>query len=140
MPLTVSFVRPAPEAGPDSDQFPLRAVGGSIVLPSYQLANSGPANLPPHVFRVECRCTAAAPAPNKEAEFPGLVALDFGTSSSTVTVWSPRLIETPEGFPPEQQERLVQLVTAGLLDEAGGGCRVPGVGPEAWSQLLADLQ
>ncbi len=43
---------------------------------------------------------------NQEIDFPGWLAIDFGTSNSTVTLFDPRVVPILDGFPKEQERRL----------------------------------
>jgi hypothetical protein len=71
-------------------------------------------------------------AENKKPEltYPGWFAIDFGTSNSTVTLYDPKVIVTPDGLPSEQEERLRERMAAWLnecpVDD------VPGISRDAW--------
>ena len=62
--------------------------------------------------RVEVPGKAAAEANLRllcqEDVFKGLIAIDFGTSNSTVTLYDPGVVEDLTGLAPEQETRLVQ--------------------------------
>lgn len=62
--------------------------------------------------------------------YPGWFAIDFGTSNSTVTLYDPKVIVTPDGLPLEQEVRLRQKLITWL-----NHCPVdnlPGVSKDAW--------
>jgi hypothetical protein len=73
-----------------------------------------------------------------ETAYPGLVAMDLGTSSSTVTLFDPYRIPDVGGVPPEQEGRLKALLLERLLDDKGK-CRMPGVADKDWAELLDAL-
>ena len=65
-----------------------------------------------------------------EITYPGWFAIDFGTSNSTVTLYDPKTIVTPDGLPYEQEvrlrERLISWLNRRPVDD------VRGVGADAW--------
>jgi hypothetical protein len=71
----------------------------------------------------------------QEDLFKGLIAMDFGTSNSTVTLYDPGVIEDLTGLAPEQEARLKELLLTELMGE-DGTCRLPDADPEAWRQLV----
>jgi hypothetical protein len=71
----------------------------------------------------------------QEDIFKGLIAIDFGTSNSTVTLYDPGAIEDLTGLAPEQETRLKELLLTELMDE-DGSCRLPGADPQAWRGLV----
>jgi hypothetical protein len=71
----------------------------------------------------------------RQTEFPGLLAIDLGTSSSTVTLYDPNVGLRNFAVPPEQEVQLQNRLLAELVDESGR-CRLPGVSPGEWDELL----
>ncbi|MEC4818142.1 MAG: molecular chaperone [Scytonema sp. PMC 1069.18] len=65
-----------------------------------------------------------------ELTYPGWFAIDFGTSNSTVTLYDPKVIVTPDGLPTEQEGRLRSRMAVWLnqcpVDD------VPGISRDAW--------
>ena len=49
-----------------------------------------------------------------ELIFPGWLAIDFGTSNSTVTLFDPRVVAPPKTLPKEQEKRLRELLAKWL--------------------------
>jgi hypothetical protein len=72
---------------------------------------------------------------NEVLVYPGVLALDFGTCSTTVTLFNPDKIYDQPGLPPEQEARLIQLIRERLCGE-GGTCRLPGVLQDQWERLM----
>jgi hypothetical protein len=77
------------------------------------------------VFRLLCQ----------EDVFKGLIAMDFGTSNSTVTLYDPGVVEDLTGLAPEQEARLKELLLTELMNE-DGSCKLPDADPEAWHGLV----
>lgn len=73
-----------------------------------------------------------------QSEFGGQVAIDLGTSSSSVTIYDPSQFEEVKGFAPEQEAR-IRLRLLDLLIDRAGKCLVPGVHADAWYRQLAGL-
>jgi hypothetical protein len=71
----------------------------------------------------------------QEDLFKGLIAMDFGTSNSTVTLYDPGVIEDLTGLAPEQEARLKEVLLVELMNE-DGSCKLPEVDPEAWKTLI----
>jgi hypothetical protein len=71
----------------------------------------------------------------QEDLFKGLIAIDFGTSNSTVTLYDPGAVEDLTGLAPEQEARLKELLLTNLMNE-DGSCKLPDADPEAWRNLL----
>jgi hypothetical protein len=71
----------------------------------------------------------------QEDIFKGLIAIDFGTSNSTVTLYDPGVVEDLTGLAPEQENRLKELLLTELMDE-DCNCKLPEVDPQAWRGLL----
>jgi hypothetical protein len=71
----------------------------------------------------------------QEDLFKGLIAIDFGTSNSTVTLYDPGVVEDLTGLAPEQETRLKELLLTELMNE-DCSCKLPDVDPEAWRGLL----
>lgn len=66
-----------------------------------------------------------------DISYPGWFAIDFGTSNSTVTLYDPKVIVTPDCLPDEQEVRLRLRLTQWLND-----CPVddlPGVNRDGWN-------
>jgi hypothetical protein len=70
----------------------------------------------------------------QEDLFKGLIAMDFGTSNSTVTLYDPGVVEDLTGLAPEQEARLKELLTDLIRDD--GSARLPGVEAETWQALV----
>src|SRR5262249_59088750 len=68
----------------------------------------------------------------RQTEYPGLLAIDLGTSSSTVTLYDPSVVPDNRGVPPEQERRLRDLLLETLVDEEGRS-RLPGAVSEHWT-------
>lgn len=66
-------------------------------------------------------------------EFPGWVAIDYGTSNSTVTVFDPEKVKGVRGLPLEQCERLRSRIETEL--EAGPS----GIGNIEWRAFLNEI-
>jgi hypothetical protein len=71
----------------------------------------------------------------QEDLFKGLMAMDFGTSNSTVTLYDPGVVEDLTGLAPEQETRLKELLLTELIAE-DGSCKLPGVEADAWRSLV----
>jgi hypothetical protein len=70
-------------------------------------------------------------------EFPGWLAIDLGTSYSTVTLFDPIEVPIPELLPQEQQKRLLQRLAAWLSSSAPDA--LPGVKPSEWERFIDDI-
>jgi hypothetical protein len=77
------------------------------------------------VFRLLCQ----------EDVFKGLIAIDFGTSNSTVTLYDPGVVEDLTGLAPEQEARLKELLLTELMND-DCSCKLPDADPEAWRGLV----
>ncbi|MCI0463842.1 MAG: virulence factor SrfB, partial [Gemmataceae bacterium] len=71
----------------------------------------------------------------QEDVFKGLIAIDFGTSNSTVTLYDPGVVEDLTGLAPEQEARLKELLLTELMKE-DCSCKLPDADPEAWRTLV----
>jgi hypothetical protein len=71
----------------------------------------------------------------QEDVFKGLMAMDFGTSNSTVTLYDPGVVEDLTGLAPEQENRLKELLLTELMNE-DCSCKLPDADPEAWRGLV----
>jgi hypothetical protein len=71
----------------------------------------------------------------QEDLFKGLIAMDFGTSNSTVTLYDPGVVEDLTGLAPEQESRLKELLLTELMQE-DSSCKLPGVDADAWRSLI----
>jgi hypothetical protein len=71
----------------------------------------------------------------KGADFPGLVAIDLGTTNTTVTVYDPGVQLSYPGLWPEQEECIRSQFRKLVCDETGS--RLPDLPPELWQRVLA---
>jgi hypothetical protein len=71
----------------------------------------------------------------QEDLFKGLIAMDFGTSNSTVALYDPGVVEDLSGLAPEQETRLKELLLTELMNE-DCSCKLPDAEPEAWRGLV----
>jgi hypothetical protein len=71
----------------------------------------------------------------QEDVFKGLIAMDFGTSNSTVTLYDPGVVEDLTGLAPEQEARLRELLLTELMHD-DCSCKLPDADPEAWRGLV----
>jgi hypothetical protein len=71
----------------------------------------------------------------QEDIFKGLIAIDFGTSNSTVSLYDPGVVEDLTGLAPEQENRLKELLLTELMDE-DCNCKLPDADPQAWRGLI----
>jgi hypothetical protein len=71
----------------------------------------------------------------QEDVFKGLIAMDFGTSNSSITLYDPGVVEDLTGLAPEQENRLKELVLTELMKE-DCSCKLPDAEPEAWRGLV----
>ncbi|MBW4626030.1 MAG: molecular chaperone [Brasilonema octagenarum HA4186-MV1] len=67
-----------------------------------------------------------------EITYPGWFAIDFGTSNSTVTLYDPKVIVTPDSLPSEQEVRLRERMALWLNQRPVDD--VPGISRSAWEQ------
>src|SRR5262249_2388349 len=71
----------------------------------------------------------------QEDGFKGLIAIAFGTSNSTVTLYDPGGVEDLTGRAPEQENRLKELLLTELMDD-DCNCKLPEADPQAWRGLI----
>jgi hypothetical protein len=71
----------------------------------------------------------------QEDVFKGLIAMDFGTSNSTVTLYDPGVVEDLTGLAPEQEARLKELLLTELMQD-DCSCKLADADPEAWRSLV----
>jgi hypothetical protein len=71
----------------------------------------------------------------QEDVFKGLMAIDFGTSNSTVTLYDPGVVEDLTGLAPEQETRLKELLLTELMND-DCSCKLPDADPQAWQALI----
>jgi hypothetical protein len=71
----------------------------------------------------------------QEDLFKGLIAMDFGTSNSTVALYDPGVVEDLSGLAPEQETRLKELLLTELMNE-DCSCKLPDADPAAWRGLV----
>ncbi len=73
--------------------------------------------------------------------YPGWFAIDFGTSNSTVTLYDPKVIVTPDILPREQEARLRDRISVWLnhrpVEEAPGTNRA--AWETEWQKFLSEL-
>ncbi len=69
----------------------------------------------------------------QEKTFPGWLAIDFGTSSSSVTIYDNRKNITAPGLPAEQEAELKQQLEKVLTSPP------PGISPEQWDRFLDQI-
>ncbi|NER38776.1 MAG: molecular chaperone [Oscillatoria sp. SIO1A7] len=72
-----------------------------------------------------------------EGSFPGWLALDFGTSNSTVTLFDPKVVFPPDSLPREQEQRLRRELAQWL--ERPPTKALPGTNASEWSVFIGDL-
>ncbi|MHC0067037.1 molecular chaperone [Nostoc sp. UIC 10890] len=73
----------------------------------------------------------------KKPYYPGWLAIDFGTSNSTVTLFDPIEVPIPELLPKEQQTRLLNGLAAWLRSSTTDA--LPGVNASEWEKFIADM-
>jgi hypothetical protein len=73
----------------------------------------------------------------QEQGHPGWLAIDFGTSNSTVTLFDPIEVTIAELLPKEQQTRLLERLAAWLGSSAT--VALPGVNPSEWEKFILDI-
>jgi hypothetical protein len=71
----------------------------------------------------------------QEDVFKGLIAMDFGTSNSSVTLYDPGVVEDLTGLAPEQETRLKELLLTELMND-DCTCRLPDADAVAWRGLV----
>lgn len=69
--------------------------------------------------------------------FPGWLAIDFGTSNSTVTIFDPIEVKIAQLLPKEQQTRLLKLLATWLTSPANEA--LPGVNSSDWENFIAGI-
>lgn len=73
--------------------------------------------------------------------YPGWFAIDFGTSNSTVTLYDPKVIVTPETLPSEQEMRLRERISSWLnkrpIEEIASTNRA--TWEAEWQKFLSEL-
>ncbi|MDP5337017.1 MAG: molecular chaperone [Nodularia sp. (in: cyanobacteria)] len=72
-----------------------------------------------------------------QKRFPGWLALDFGTSNSTVTLFDPMEVPIAEILPREQEIRLRDRMIEWLSSPAS--VALPDVNPHDWEKFIADI-
>jgi hypothetical protein len=70
-------------------------------------------------------------------DFPGWLAIDFGTSNSTVTLFDPRLVSSPNDLPREQEQQLRKRFAAWLSQPAA--VALPGISATEWEAFIGDI-
>jgi hypothetical protein len=72
-----------------------------------------------------------------QKRFPGWLALDFGTSNSTVTLFDPIEVPIAEILPKEQETRLRHRLAEWLSSPAA--MALPDINPNDWEKFIADI-
>jgi hypothetical protein len=88
---------------------------------------------PKHIER-ECYLYSKLEEPKS---FPGWLAIDFGTSNSTVTLFDPIRVEIPSNLPKEQEIRLRQRLAQWLSSSATNA--LPGVNTSEWEKFIDNI-
>jgi len=70
-------------------------------------------------------------------EFPGWLAIDFGTSNSTVTLFNNRKIAPPQILPKEQEERLCDRLKQWLNSPPAEA--LPSVSASEWGSFVSEV-
>jgi hypothetical protein len=73
----------------------------------------------------------------QQKPFPGWLAIDFGTSNSTVTIFDPIEVKIAQLLPKEQQTRLLKLLATWLSSPANEA--LPGVNSGDWENFIAGI-
>jgi hypothetical protein len=73
------------------------------------------------------------------AEYPGFIAIDLGTSNSTVTLHDRAVVEQITGLAAEQEDRLKDLIFKRIFSQEDASCLLPDVDPRDWDALLARI-
>lgn len=74
---------------------------------------------------------------NNAKRFPGWLAIDFGTSNSTVTLFDPREVAISDILPQEQELRLRQRLSEWLSKEAA--IALPSVNIREWQTFISEI-
>ncbi|MBW4586508.1 MAG: Hsp70 family protein [Aetokthonos hydrillicola CCALA 1050] len=74
-----------------------------------------------------------------EKPYPGWLAIDLGTSYSTVTLFDPIGEPIPELLPKEQQTHLLQSLAEWLGSSASVALPDPDVNPSEWEKFIGDI-
>ncbi len=85
--------------------------------------------------------TQASPPPTQSAgrAFPGWIAIDFGTSNSTIAVYDPLEIRPMKGLPEEQLLRLQQKALAWLKESPQGQNAKEVPLADEWKKILQQI-
>ncbi len=73
----------------------------------------------------------------QQESYPGWLAIDFGTSNSTVTLFDPIEVAITELLPKEQEECLLNLLAAWLCSSAADA--IPGVDSQEWKKFIDNI-
>jgi hypothetical protein len=73
----------------------------------------------------------------QQKPYPGWLAMDFGTSNSTVTLFDPIEVPIPELLPKEQQTRLLERLAQWLSSSATNP--LPGINASEWEKFIDDI-
>ncbi|MFB2917862.1 molecular chaperone [Aerosakkonema funiforme] len=77
-----------------------------------------------------------SPSNPKENTYPGFLAIDFGTSNSTVTLFDLKGFPHQDGLPKEQENRLQERVHQWLNSAAAD---IPGINANEWQKFLVQI-
>ncbi len=75
---------------------------------------------------------------SSEPEFPGWIAIDYGTSNSTVTLFDTRRVPRPTSLPKEQANDLRDRLSQWLASPASKA--LPDVSEAAWQKFVHDTK
>jgi hypothetical protein len=102
----------------------------------WERSQGGPLEVASHVeVPGKVSCDLALRLLCQEDVFKGLMAIDFGTSNSTVTLYDPGVVEDLTGLAPEQEARLKELLLSELMED-DCSCKLPEADPQAWRGLI----
>ncbi|NEP01026.1 MAG: molecular chaperone [Symploca sp. SIO2E9] len=75
---------------------------------------------------------------NPEINYPGWLAIDFGTANSTITLFDPRLSNSHDGLPKEQEFHLQKRLLQEWLSSSASDA-LPSVSAGEWEKFINDL-
>ena len=101
-------------------------------------AEGNPIRSVPKNIKADCHLSFSGNDRHKPQKgFPGWLALDFGTSNSTVTLFDPIEVPIAEILPKEQEMRLRKLLASWLSSPATTA--LPDVSTSEWSKFINDI-
>jgi len=110
-------------------------------------AQGNPIQSVPKNIKADCQLSFSSSEKNQsqtgneknqpQKRFPGWLALDFGTSNSTVTLFDPIEVPIAEILPKEQERRLRQLLASWLSSPAT--VALPDVSASEWEKFIHDI-